>query len=80
MNECKHMSPLLNIEIHSWGTKGDNSLPMDLGVASKPVNTEKGIEEVEVEMAEEQEMIDKYYDAALQNLQIKQDIVTQVGL
>ena len=52
---------------------------MDLGVASKPVNnTEKGIEEVEVEMAEEQEMIDKYYDAALQNLQIKQDIVTQV--
>ncbi|CDS10052.1 hypothetical protein LRAMOSA02729 [Lichtheimia ramosa] len=61
----------------SWGTKGDNSMPMDLGVASKPVNTEKGIEEVEVEMAEEQEMIDKYYDAALQNLQIKQDIVTQ---
>lgn len=53
-------------------------MPMDLGVASKPVNTEKGIEEVEVEMAEEQEMIDKYYDAALQNLQIKQDIVTQV--
>lgn len=52
---------------------------MDLGVASKPVNTEKGIEEVEVEMAEEQEMIDKYYDAALQNLQIKQDIVTQVS-
>ncbi|KAI9312516.1 glycosyltransferase family 2 protein [Dichotomocladium elegans] len=61
----------------TWGTKGDNAMPMDLGIASKAENTEKGVEEVEVELATEQEGVERFYDEALQYLQTKQDMVTQ---
>lgn len=59
----------------SWGTKGDNTLPLDLGV----VSTEKGPEAVQVvELTDEQEWLDKHYDEALQNLQVNHPITKQV--
>ncbi|KAI7860439.1 chitin synthase 1 [Circinella umbellata] len=61
----------------SWGTKGDNALPMDLGVANKATDTEKGIEAVEVELEDGQEMINRHYNEALQNLQTNQEPITQ---
>ncbi|KAG0181734.1 Chitin synthase, class 2 [Apophysomyces sp. BC1021] len=61
----------------SWGTKGDNMLQMDLGVASKARNTEGGMEAVEVELADEMGLIDRYYDDAIERLKSKPDVVKQ---
>ena len=65
--------------LDSWGTKGDNALPMDLGVANKATDTEKGIEAVEVELEDGQDMINRHYNEALQNLQTNQEPITQVS-
>ena len=73
---CRNM--FMKFLCTSWGTKGDNAMPMDLGVASKATDTEKGIEAVEVELEDGQDMINRHYNEALQNLQMKQDVVTQV--
>lgn len=63
---------------HSWGTKGDNTLQMDLGIALKANTTEKGVEAVEVEFADEQGLVDRYYEDALHSLTQKQDVIQQV--
>ena len=52
---------------------------MDLGVANKATDTEKGIEAVEVELEDGQEMINRHYNEALQNLQTNQEPITQVN-
>ena len=65
--------------LDSWGTKGDNALPMDLGVAHKATDTDKGIEAVEVELEDGQDMINRHYNEALQNLQTNQEPITQVS-
>lgn len=61
----------------SWGTKGDNATPMDLGVAGKAQMNEKGEEAVEVELADGQDLINRNYDDALQSLQLIQDPVKE---
>lgn len=64
----------------SWGTKGDNTAPMDLGVTSKAKTNEKGVEAVEVELEDELDLIDKHYDEALDSLLIKPEIVREVSI
>lgn len=51
---------------------------MDLGVASKAVTNEKGVEAVEVEIQDEMDMIDTNYERALENLLIKPEMIQQV--
>lgn len=64
----------------SWGTKGDNTVSMDLGsaVATKGGNT------VELEMPSEQLDIDSGYDEALRNLrdrlEVEQEPVTEAQI
>ncbi|CAO3626245.1 unnamed protein product [Cunninghamella blakesleeana] len=60
-----------NIHDVSWGTKGDNSLQIDLGVANK-VSSEKGTDTVEVEIVDGLDMINKNYQNSLVNLESKQ--------
>ncbi|SAM01537.1 hypothetical protein [Absidia glauca] len=60
----------------SWGTKGDNVLQFDLGVASK-VTSDKGFDTVEVDIVDGLEMINMNYEQARSNLDIKQSIVKQ---
>ncbi|CAO3700632.1 unnamed protein product [Rhizopus microsporus] len=67
-----------NIHDVSWGTKGDNTTSMDLGVASKAVTNEKGVEAVEVEIQDEMDMIDTNYERALENLLVKPEMIQQV--
>ncbi|KAI8369071.1 chitin synthase 1 [Blakeslea trispora] len=67
-----------NIHDVSWGTKGDNVVSMDLGVISRAVTNEKGIEAVEVELEEGTGMIDHYYDEALDSLLLKPEVIQQV--
>ncbi|KAI8097825.1 chitin synthase 2 [Gilbertella persicaria] len=66
-----------NIHDVSWGTKGDNATPMDLGVASKAMTNEKGIEAVEVELENGMDQIDRCYDEALDSLLLKPEIIRQ---
>ncbi|KAI8071512.1 glycosyltransferase family 2 protein [Gongronella butleri] len=56
----------------SWGTKGDNTMPSDLGVASK-TSADKGM--VEVEIIEGLEAINQNYESARHNLETKQDCI-----
>lgn len=63
----------------SWGTKGDNTTSMDLGVASKAVTNEKGVEAVEVEIQDEMDMINTNYERALENLLVKPEMIQQVN-
>ncbi|KAI8644660.1 kinase-like domain-containing protein [Parasitella parasitica] len=58
-----------------WGTKGDNTTPMDLGVASKAIITEKGVEAVEVEVEDDIDATDKDYDQALESLLMKPEAI-----
>lgn len=62
----------------SWGTKGDNTTPMDLGVASKVVAGEKGEQVVEVELKNGIESIDRHYDEALDSLLMKPEAIREV--
>ncbi|KAI8064971.1 chitin synthase 1 [Thamnidium elegans] len=66
-----------NIHDVSWGTKGDNTTPMDLGVASKVVAGEKGEQIVEVELKDGIESIDKHYDEALDSLLMKPEAIRE---
>ncbi|KAI8367233.1 chitin synthase 1 [Choanephora cucurbitarum] len=66
-----------NIHDVSWGTKGDNVMSMDLGVTSRAVTNEKGVEAVEVELDEGTGMIDHYYDEALEHLMLKPEVIQQ---
>jgi cellulose synthase/poly-beta-1,6-N-acetylglucosamine synthase-like glycosyltransferase len=54
----------------SWGTKGDNNLQTDLGVA-KPMSNKEGKQTVELEMYTETMDIDAAYEEALFKLQHK---------
>lgn len=65
----------LTLVFFSWGTKGDNTIPLDLGVASKAVIDEKGQEAVEVEL---EDAIDRDYDEALDNLLLKPEVIREV--
>ncbi|CAO3617616.1 unnamed protein product [Cunninghamella echinulata] len=65
-----------NIHDVSWGTKGDNALQMDLGVANK-VSSGKGMDTVEVELVDGLDMINKNYQIARSNLETKQNIIKQ---
>ncbi|KAG1247647.1 hypothetical protein G6F68_014114 [Rhizopus microsporus] len=58
-----------------WGTKGDNTATMDLGVASKAGTNEKGVEAVEVELYDGIDTIDKNYERALDNLSSKPQLI-----
>ncbi|KAL0077362.1 glycosyltransferase family 2 protein [Phycomyces blakesleeanus] len=60
----------------SWGTKGDNTLQMDLGVAHTSTN-EKGIEAVEMELSYSPDTVNAYYENALINLQQKPEIIRE---
>ncbi|CEP16602.1 hypothetical protein [Parasitella parasitica] len=66
-----------NIHDVSWGTKGDNATPMDLGVASKAMITEKGVEAVEVELEDGIDAIDRDYDQALESLMMKPEAIRE---
>ncbi|KAL9538021.1 hypothetical protein MBANPS3_011259 [Mucor bainieri] len=66
-----------NIHDVSWGTKGDNTTPMDLGVASKAMITEKGVEAVEVELEDGIDATDRDYDEALESLMMKPEAVRE---
>ncbi|KAF7729569.1 Chitin synthase, class 2 [Apophysomyces ossiformis] len=61
----------------SWGTKGDNSLEIDLGVANKTRGPEGGMDTVEVELADESGWIDRDYDEAIEKLKTRPDVVKQ---
>jgi hypothetical protein len=62
----------------SWGTKGDNTTPMDLGVASKAITGEKGVEAVEVELEDGMDLINRNYDEALDSLLMKPEAIREV--
>ncbi|KAI9254008.1 chitin synthase 1 [Sporodiniella umbellata] len=64
-----------NIHDVSWGTKGDNSAPMDLGVANKVGTDEIGVDAVELEIQNEKDVIDKNYERALDSLLSKPQFV-----
>lgn len=61
----------------SWGTKGDNTIETDLGIA-KPMRNKEGKQTVELEMYTETVDIDAAYDEALWKLQNKPVIQKQV--
>ena len=52
---------------------------MDLGVASKAMITEKGVEAVEVELEDGIDATDRDYDEALESLMMKPEAVREVG-
>lgn len=56
----------------SWGTKGDNTVPVDLGAA---VGSKGDI--VELEMPSEQLDIDSGYDDALRNLRDRLEVLEE---
>lgn len=66
--------------LYSWGTKGDNTTSMDLGVASKAVTNEKGMEAVEVELENGIDAIDQNYDEALDSLMMKPEVLREVNI
>jgi chitin synthase len=51
---------------------------MDLGVASKAITNEKGVEAVEVELENGIDAIDQDYDEALDSLLMKPEAVREV--
>lgn len=51
---------------------------MDLGVASKAITNEKGVEAVEVELEDGVDVINRDYDEALQSLVMKPEAVREV--
>lgn len=53
---------------------------MDLGVASKAMITEKGVEAVEVELEDGIDATDRDYDEALESLMMKPEAVREVNL
>ena len=53
---------------------------MDLGVASKAMTTEKGVEAVEVELEDGIDAIDRDYDEALDSLMMKPEAAREVNL
>ncbi|KAI8384377.1 glycosyltransferase family 2 protein [Radiomyces spectabilis] len=55
----------------SWGTKGSDSINLDLGIASKAVMTEKGVKAVEVELDDEVEAVNDQYESAINRLHTK---------
>ncbi|CAO0803006.1 unnamed protein product [Mucor circinelloides] len=59
---------------------GDNTTPMDLGVASKAMVTEKGVEAVEVELEDGIDATDRDYDEALESLMMKPEAVREVNV
>jgi chitin synthase len=61
----------------SWGTKGDNTIETDLGIA-KPMTNKEGKQTVELEMYTETVDIDAAYDEALWKLQNKPVVQKQV--
>lgn len=68
---------ILTLFLFSWGTKGDNAVQLDLGVASK-VASEKGFDTVEVDIVDGLDMINMNYEQARLNLETKQSTVKQV--
>ncbi|KAI9472177.1 MAG: chitin synthase 1 [Benjaminiella poitrasii] len=66
-----------NIHDVSWGTKGDNTIQMDLGVTSKAVTNEKGIQAVEVELEDGLDIIDRDYDDALESIAMKPEAIRE---
>jgi hypothetical protein len=70
----------LTICFCSWGTKGDNTTTMDLGVASKAITGEKGVETVEVELEDGLDLIEQNYDEALDSLLMKPEAVREVKI
>lgn len=53
---------------------------MDLGVASKAITGEKGVEAVEVELEDGVDVINRDYDEALQSLVMKPEAVREVHI
>lgn len=53
-------------------------MPMDLGVASKAMITDKGVEAVEVEIEDGMDTIDRDYDEAFDSLMMKPEAVKEV--
>lgn len=62
----------------SWGTKGDNTIQTDLGVA-KPMANKEGKQTVELEMYTETVDIDAAYEEALWKLQNKTVVQKQAS-
>lgn len=53
---------------------------MDLGVASKAITGEKGVEAVEVELEDGVDVINRDYDEALDSLSMKPEAVREVTI
>lgn len=70
---------MTHASLFSWGTKGDNAAPMDLGVTSKAITGEKGVEAVEVELEDGLDLINRTYDEALDSLMMKPEAVREVN-
>lgn len=51
---------------------------MDLGVASKTITGEKGVEAVEVELEDGVDVINRDYDEALDSLSMKPEAIREV--
>ena len=73
-NQGETLSESLTIEWTSWGTKGDNTIDKDLGVAT-PVLDRK---EVAVELPANQMNINEDYEDALEDLQLKPKLTEQL--
>ncbi|KAG0953018.1 hypothetical protein G6F57_005513 [Rhizopus arrhizus] len=74
MNQSEFRDVVISL-LATWGTKGDNTATMDLGVASKAGTNEKGVEAVEVELYDGIDTIDKNYERALDNLSSKPQLI-----